>query len=561
MLKKFLTASLVFLTVTGFIFASPRGKQELVNSDSWIYGALTALSMESGRSCMADETPITIGEIESILLEVEREKLSAAGQAQYDRIVGYIAHGGLSVSMGLLSFGVDPELNLEGYYKSNDDLDWVYDRYYKQPIVSAPVTFMAGDYFTMGMEVELSMNHCAFNRDDNYLNIPISSLGDLDINFPHFAYGSTGIMLNENTGVNLRAGLGTQSIGRALTGSIMMSEYFTDASYLNLEIFSPFFRYNMNVTEFNVDKYLYTHRFNVRFFKKLQFTVMESMLVNAPLELRFLNPLTIFHGTAAWEDYGGHEIRISDYLCLGINYVPVPYLRIYGQFAMNQWQTIYERTNWPNDTTPNSLAFQLGTELFYPISEGYLHAWIEGVYTDPYMYIKEGPNWSLVRTYRENVGDMDPIYEWLGSSFGPDTIAGKLSAGYEVPGKWNVGASYLFAACGEYSGSKVFTEALNWGGVNRYDEDLDEWVYPNADKPTQGFDEAKRRQSWLAPHGTPEFINQITLSGGWNPTDYLSLSAQPSLVFVFNRNNIEGNFEIGWEFALSSKLIISRMFK
>ena len=560
MLKKLLL-SLVFISAAGFIFASPRGKQELVKSDSWIYDALNAITMESGNVSMAEETPITVGEIEGMLHEVDRESLSNAGKTQYDRILEYIARGGLSFSVGLLSFGAEPEANLEGYYKSNDDLDWVYDRYYKQALLSAPVTFMAGDYFTMSMDVSLSLNHCAFNRDDNYLNIPISSLGDIDINFPHFGYGSTGIMLNENTGVNIRAGLGTQSIGRSLTGSIMMSEYFTDASYFNLEVFAPFLRYNLNVTEFNVDKYLYTHRFNIRFFKKVQVTVMESMLVNAPLELRFLNPLTIFHGTSAWEDYGGHELRISDYLCLGVSYVPISYLRIYGNFAMNQWQTLYERNNWPNDTTPNSLAFQVGAELYYPLSEGYLHTWMEAVYTDPYMYIKEGPNWSLVRTYRENVGDMDPIYEWLGSPFGPDTIAGKISAGYEIPGKWNVSVSYLLAACGEYSRNKVFTEALDWGGTNRDHPNIDEWVYPDADKTTQGFDEAKRRQSWLAPHGTPEFINQIALSAGWSPTDYLSLSAQPSLSFVFNRNNIEGNSEIGWEFALSSKLIISRMFK
>ena len=560
MFKKILLL-IVLLSITTLLFAVPRGNQELIKSGSWIYDALNAISMEAGNVSMAEETPITVGEIEGMLHEIDRAMLSSAGKKQYDRIVEYISRGGLSFSVGILAFGAEPEANLEGYYKSNDELDWIYDRYYKQPILSSPVTFMADDYFTMSMDISLSMNHCAFNRDNNYLNIPTSSLGDLDINFPHFGYGSAGIMLNENTGVNLRAGLGPQSIGRSLTGSIIMSEYFTDASYFNLEVFAPFLRYNLNVTEFNVDKYLYTHRFNVRFFKKVQVTVMESMLVNAPLELRFLNPLTIFHGTSAWEDYGGHEIRISDYLCLGVSYVPVSYLRIYGNFAMNQWQTLYERYNWPNDTTPNSLSFQLGAEIYYPLSEGYLHGWIEAIYTDPYMYIKEGPNWSLVRTYRENVGDMDSFYEWIGSPFGPDTIAGKLSAEYEVPGKWNISASYLFAACGEYSGSKIFTDELNWGGTNRDNPIIDEWVYPDADKSTQGYEEAKRRQAWLAPHGTPEYINQISLSAGWAPTNYLTICAQPSFTFVFNRNNIKENFEAGWELTLSSQLITNRMFR
>ena len=559
LLKKFIAACSIALFLTP-LFASPRGKQELVLSDSWVYDALNSITMEQGISTFADQAPLTIGEIQVYLSEVDYENLSTVGKKNYDRIMEYIANGSMSFNFGLISFGIDPEVNLEGYYKTNDALDWVYDRFSKKPFIDVDVNFMAGDYFTLATGIILSDNKCTFNSDDNYVNVPYLP-GYFDINFPHYGYGSTGLFLNDTTGINFRLGLGPQSIGRTLTGSVIMSEYFTDSSWFNLEIFSPNIRYNMNITEFNVDKYMYTHRFDVRFFNKVQFTVMESMLVNSPIELRFFNPLTVFHGTAAWEDYGGHETNVCAYMCFMLTYVPVKYFRIYGLFAQDQWQTIYEKVNWPSDTTPNAIALQLGAELYYPYKDGYFHGWIEGVYTDPFMYIKESPNWSLVRTYRENIGDMDSLYEWTGTPLGPDTIAGKLTFGYEVPDKWSVTGSYLFKAAGQYSDTKVFDNfpGLSWGGTDK-NPDLANWVYPDSEK-AGGLEFAKEQQSWLAPSGTPEYVNTIALRGTFCPTPYLSLALQPSFTFTFNHDNQRGEFECGGEIIFSSHLVLKRLFK
>ena len=177
------------------------------------------------------------------------------------------------------------------------------------------------------------------------------------------------------------------------------------------------------------------------------------------------------------------------------------------------------------------------------------------------MYIKEGPNWSLVRTYRENIGDMDSIYEWTGTPLGPDTIAGKLTFGYEIPDKWSLAGSYLFKAAGQYSGTKVFDNfpELSWGGTDR-DPDLEHWVYPDSGK-AGGLEYAKEQQSWLAPSGTPEYINTISLRGSYCPTPYLSLTLQPSFTFTFNHSNQAGKFECGGEIAFSSHLVLKRLFK
>ncbi len=553
--------------------ASGRGDQELVKAGSWVYDAITSLALEEGKTDFSDQAPLTVKELLSFLDEIDYDALSSAGQMQYDRVMYYFAEQDIAFRSDIFSFGVAPELNLEGYYKSGDELGWVYDRYERQPLILLPVKFQAQDWFTMEMDLQLAQKKTQMSKRSgyNYTNIPFA--GDqIDVNFPYTAYFSTGLSLTEKAAMNFQLGMGEQSVGRSVLGSVIQSEYFTGASYANLELFTPDFRYNMNVTQFNVDKYLYTHRFDVRLFRKVQLSVQESVLVNAPLELRFLNPLTIFHGMAPWRDYepekDDSEGHTCAYLAVKASYVPVRYLRIYGLFAQDQLQTAYEMENWPDNVTPNGLGAQLGVEGYVPLGGGYLHAAAEASYTDPYFYIKESPNWSLVRTYSDNgtTGGVTPLYEWIGSPFGPDTMAAALDVGYEVPGHWSLRSLFLVMAQGEYADYNVF-DSVHWGGQKTAmtDDELKSWVYPDTGKPG-GKDYAKKQQSWTSPFGRdtpPQYTIRASLRAGYTPFAFpaLSLMAQPSYVLVLNYGNEEGRVEQGFEFALSANFRFGKLFQ
>ncbi len=535
---------LVFLA--SYAFCAPRGRQELIKAGSWIYDAMTSISMESGHTNFSDQAPLSIAELQLYLKEVDYDSLSQAGKKQYDRIMEYCTQSSWSFDASIFSLGLEPYINLEGYYKTESSLDWVYNEYLRPGLIVVPVTFQAGDFFTFSTDLAARENKTTSRKSDNYTNIPIA-VKELDINFPDTGYASAGFMFTDDAGMNFQLGIGNQSIGRSLTGSVIWSEYMTGASYANIEVFSPNIRYNMNVSEFNVDKYMYTHRMDVRLFKKFQFTAMEAMLVNAPLELRFLNPWTIYHGTTAWRDYGSGDSHNCAYMCFKLTYTPIKYLRIYGLFAQDQYQTLSERYYYPNDTTPNAISFQLGLESYVPIGKGYLHTWLEGTYTDPYMYIKQDKDWSLVRIYTECVSDSDDFYEWIGSPFGPDTIAGQLNIGYEVPGEWSLTLSYLLKAAGEYSGTKVFNYST--------------WVYPDSDNEG-GAAWAKEQQSWLAPHGTVEFLHRLSLKAVWTPSsmNYLTIYSMPAFVAAFNHNNQSGVNTFGFEITLGASVDLLRMF-
>ena len=89
---------------SAFVFASPRGEQELVECGSWVYDSLTSIELESGITSFADSTPISIQEIKTYLNDIDREKLSAVGKAEYDRIYSYFSESNISFNSGIFSF-------------------------------------------------------------------------------------------------------------------------------------------------------------------------------------------------------------------------------------------------------------------------------------------------------------------------------------------------------------------------------------------------------------------------------------------------------------------------
>lgn len=572
--SRFMMIMMVSLSSFG-VFAAPRGAQELIPSGHWIYDSLMAISLESGLVNFADSAPISIQELKVYLNEIDYDSLSEAGKADYDRILDYFKEENLSIGMDILSIGIEPSLSLEGYYKSNDDVDWVYNRYEREHLLDMPTTITCGDYFSMSMDVYLGQNKCMASHNDNYSNVPLAA-DQIDINFPDDGYFSTGKMLTDTTGIGFQIGKGERSIGRLSTGSMIWSENLTGASYAQFEAYNPVFKYTGSVSQFNVDKFMYAHQIDVRIKKRFQLSFFEGLFVNAPMELRFMNPWMVFHGFSPWRDYSPKQTDTEDHTCdyfaIKAQFTPINNLRLYGTFAMTQYQTPFEKANWADDVTPNGLGGQLGAEYYLPVGKGRFRFGLEGSIANPYLYIKESPNWSLVRTYNENIGDQDYFYEWIGSPFGPDTISGEASVSYEVPKKYSIDLKYLFMARGEMSGDSVFRNLFvngkRWGGQYTdfpYEDGKDyrpggdnhvrDWCYPDSANQS----DASSRQNRSCPTGTPEYVNRLSLCGTLYPNDYLKLKLQPSYVLIFNRNHQEGNTKHSFECVISAKLNFVKM--
>ncbi|MBR5867080.1 MAG: hypothetical protein IKZ04_04120, partial [Spirochaetaceae bacterium] len=477
---------------------------------------------------------------ELYLKKIDTSRLSEAGIASYNKIESFFKHEYPGFESDLIDFGFTVNCALEGYYKTNKDIDWVYPYQKRKAFIDIPFGFGVGDYITVASSLSAAQNIKAMISHDNYVNVPFPA-SKFDINFPHNAYGSMGCMFSEETGINFRIARGYQSIGNSSTGSVILSDYCSNESYAELSVFSPKYRYASNVTELNPPKgkegnpdplYMYLHRLEFRFMEKLTFTLLEGVCVNAPLELRFLNPLMVVHGFASWNDYYGSgnnpdkEIvkKEASLLAANLNYVPCPGVKLYFLYAMNQFQTGYERKNWPDLPIPNAIALQGGMDLAFPLKNGYLCTTLEGVYATPYMYLMECSDCTYIREYRENIG-LKNVREWVGTPFGPDSISAFLSVGYKVPGQWSAFINYVFSAQGEHSDTSIV--------------ETDYWPV-TMDKATMS-----------APSGIPQYSNIISLKGLWNITDRFSLAFSPSYVFLFNAGNQKGVKRNGFEFSAS----------
>ena len=538
------------------VFSLGRGKQEFVKAGHWVYDNLAAIMTESGITDFYDETPLTVSQIQVMLDAVDYDALSNSGKRAYDSIVEYFNETNWGFNSDVFSIGVELSVNPEGQYKTNDSLEWIFNRRERSPFIEAQVGLKLSDYVFMGADIPVRVTKSGLERNDTYVNVPYR-IALFDLNFPHDAYASAGYMFTEKSGINFRISTLKQELGRSSIGSIILSDNLTDAPNAQLSFFSPYIGYSANITMLGMDRYFYFHNIQIKPHKKVNFSIIEGCLPYGTFDLRYAVPFSIFHGMSSWYDYqakvdgSGETYDVASFLALKIQYTPAKYLRLYGNFAMNQFQM-------PNEPTdiPNGLAGQLGLESFIPAGKGYVHFSLEGSYATPYFMITESPNWSYVKTYKELSDESKNFYEWIGSPYGPDSIAAKLTCGYKVEKKWAIDASYLFVARGELSRP----DFCGWGGSDygfvRVERQAN-WIHPSVTTN----EKYKKGGTFITPSGVPEYMNVFSVKADYWLFDWLCFTARPGLAFAFNNNNQEGDFALGFEFAFSVKCNLNKIKK
>ncbi len=547
------------------LFSEVINDSQLIESEHWIYDDFKILSSETCNGNFMTNTPATVGELKMSFSEYDRDLLSPEGQLVYDRAEKFLftqknLFQGKIFEAGL-GFTAAPEV----CYKSNEQIDWTYNYYYKNNPLSMDAGLGISDYFSIGGNYFIGKNYKAAADSKNFTNIPLG-YDQFEFMFPRFAFGSLGYAA-ENWGVNLNVGKEGLTIGNTKTGSIIYNKSFETDCYVQLTAYSNDVKYTMNVAEISADKFIYFHQLDVRLFKKFKIGVLEGALVNKPFELRFFNPMVVFHSFAFWKDYINDDedhFYNEGYCCsyLGVTFEanPVRYLRFYGLYAMNEIQLPNEHEGkWLS--YPDSLGAQLGAELMLPSDfGGYWKAGLEAVYCSPFLYIKQSPDWSLYRQRQDNV-TWNKVNSWIGSPFGPDTFAIDASFEYEQLNKWSAGFEYLLCFKGE-NGFNLFDERNR--NAHSYKKDNKErnaevWdyypytKYTIADDADNEEDRSKAikegRNMWMS--GVCETKHQLGLEGSYSFTKKIRLQGQVIYSFVINACHKKNNFQHGFQGALS----------
>lgn len=529
------------------LFALPL--QKLVPAGSWVYDSVRVIAEESGEVTLAESSPLSVAELKRYLYTIDPQKLSSSGVREYDRVLAYFDSSlPLSWKPGIFDFSAGASCTPEFYYKSDPDIDWSFHYYYRDNLLSFPLVMGIGDYAACESDFFIGKNWFSTDLPDNFCNVPLHE-NDFEFLWPRTAYFSTGFAVNGQQCVSFRIGRGPMDAGLTQTGSIIMSRYFETEAYAELSLFIPQFRYTADIIQVDVDRYLYLHRVDIHPFRWFQIGCMEGALINKPLELRYMNPFMILHSMAYWHSYDAvSDYGESDscaYLCFDADAALGKYVRLYGLYAQNEIQMPWETQGTAGKTIPNSLGCQIGIDVDVPSNrDGYWYGGLEGLYTTPWLYIKQTPDWSLYRARKDELVSGDrTVNTWMGTQFGPDSIVAQLRAGYRKTGVWLAEFQYLFAVQGKNSQFSIF-DVKDGDGNYRY--------YPSTGYHHQlSPEEAIALAQDTTPTGTAQFTNRVLVKGEYAFTPWLTCAAQASFAAVSNCGHIEHNFRCGTELALS----------
>ncbi len=573
---------LLLILISAFslnLYAKTINDSQIIPSNSKVYDDFQLLQNANKRFGFTQNTPVSVGELKFYLNQFDYDTLDDSSKLLYDSLHDYLYETEDITTIPDFKLSMHPILNPEVYYKSNKELPWSFNYYYKDNFLTMPIDMGYGNNFAMGTNMFLGKSFIAAARNDNYTNLPVDfeDIGDvhyMEFYFPSFAYASFG-KYNENWGYNFHIGKQGKTIGKTHTGSIIYNSTFETDAYAELDFYSSAVKYTMNVVQVssnrmdniqqdNTERYLYIHQFDIRFFKNLKFSIMEGSLIANPFSIRFLNPLPFMHQFGGWTNYITTENKdiyretnfCADFAYM-LEYIPVKNLRLYGIYNQIEMQLPYERDNSWGRYYPNSIGLQFGADYSLAFeNSSRLSIGLEGFYNSPYMYIKQTPSASLYRV-RQDMQSKKNVYSWIGSPYGPDCAGGMLKLEYDSNKKWKAGLNYTLVAKGEKNfglfDKIVSDESGNYSG-KYYDyypsvkfKLREKGIVNDGITNDELFDEAEN----MGISGTNQISNQIKLHGTYIINNLFELNGQFVYNYVVNNKNIKNTNESGVELDLS----------
>ena len=527
----------IFLFVAGSLF--PQIHNAIAAGDP-VLEDIRYVSLESGIAFLSFSPPLSPHEVKIFLDLVDDNNLSQAGIEAYQRILKRLSPNlsPLSWSDGkIFAFSFNIQAALEGKVRFNKDVSWEEDLANVSPILSLPLQFFFSKYVQMYIEPNIAVKSRSHGDGLFYYNVPLD-FGTQYWPFRSFASVGGGWW-------NFFIGRDHLYWGTGHTGSLVFSNASTYYDFAKLSLFSRHFKYSFTLNHMplklnndlmpnlssidkderkSVSRYFYLHRIDVNLFKKVSISLMEGIMAgNSPIEIRFLNPLVVFHALYAWTDYDRWDFNpsesnkedgsmIGSFFSIELNWNIIKPLSVYGQFVMNELSIAGERKKEPN-LPPNGLGYLAGINFTYPIKSWGSLYYLEFIYTDPYLYILSSPFCSFIQQDFHNY--------LIGHS--RDTMSLTFGAKFFNNDTLSVSGSFSWVASGEHNSS-----LLKW-----------DWA------------RGKTRNE-KTPSGVGE--NKLILSIGseWNPFFWLSLKAGITGILSLNNNHIKDNTKAGGQAFLSA---------
>jgi len=450
--------------------------------DSPLYDAIQYLYILEGKSLPSTAGPYSNDELVLMFNSINKKELDAKTLPTYQ----YIEN---ELTKELSPFSIHAKVSLEAYLHTNPEdfttnADWNYNYEARKPFLSIPLEISLHNFFYAHMEVVFgnpkylegigptkgrSPLYGIYPFTTNLLHFWRSEETPLDGTMPHLGFVAVG-----GTGWNLVVGRDKISWGPGTTGNLVLSDHVQYHNMARFTAYTNTFKYTLLTSFFpHPDeihapppytqarelmglKMFMAYRLEWRLFKeKLGLAVTEGIMYQSKegiLDLRVFNPFIIYHN---------YYIRSmsNSLLALELNYTPISALNIYGQIAIDEFESSKEKSG--TNVHPNAMGYMVGATYVLPYKQGLFYGNIEGVYTDPYLYLRSVHGHKSQSTEPEDTLNFvvalrrwalkSVVYDqyFMGYPYGGDAIIGNLSFGYKEYGSWAVTGNLFYMVHGE----------------------------------------------------------------------------------------------------------------
>jgi len=497
-MKRNLFLMVVFLCVlSSSIFAANFQKIQNINSD--VDEAIAYLLISQGKTPGGETLPYSNAELISMLHRIDVNELNDSEIEIYNYISD-IAHEEPKQSVEGMGISWSGTADLELYTHTNTDSDnlgreywirgwnemepmlkfnletWPSDNFYGFGEISFGNSLYVGDDSDKASDSNLlDFGHTVLSTNILMLSDPTTLVtNDLDFGVPYRAFLSFG---GDNW--TFQTGREQLSWGNGESGNFTIGDQVTYHNMARYTAYSDIYKYTFltsffphpslyydytggeqvldmygNQTDDNNGLKMYmAHRLEFNIAKKINLTVTESIMyqsIENKLDLTVLNPAAIYH------DYYIKN-NANSLLTFEMNYTPIKHINVYGQLTVDEFSLPGEPTSG-SDYNPQAMGMMLGVKGIYPINGGFAYASLEGVKTDPYLYLRDGEttedgeeydinyvvavrNWSDDVTYDE---------EFIGYEYGGDALVLNFNGGYKKLGKYSVEGNAFYMAHGTF---------------------------------------------------------------------------------------------------------------
>ena len=470
------------------------GAQEVIPLSDPIYQEMDLLYLITGTGTPSASRPWTKAEAQKLLSNINAGEEGSTQHALYTSIhqTAYESLRWMFPDEFALSANLD--LSVEGYAHHNPSYNslgrWDYAFPDRKPLARLRLDMAISDFFYTYSDLQYGYGlythddvipHLADDHDSFGALIPDASTNNInyidgstpliqyqkrfannlipaskhfDFQWPKRAVFSVG-----SGHWNLAFSRDRISWGNSRIGNFILDDHVDFHEYLRFTAFSNYFKYEALTVFFDTYyandphiRMLLAHRLEFRPWEKMTLAVSENVMYKDDfLDVRFLNPSFIYHNLH-------QESKFNAIAHAELAYVPVPGIRLYGQFALDQAVA----PNEDPDEEDTAWALSLGLEVARPLEKGVISSVLEASMALPSMYRRDSVDFLMIRRYA-GLGKTVHLLDYIGSPYGGDALVFLSETNYHVPSVGTLSLTFTAALKGEID---MYTPSI--GGTTDY---------------------------------------------------------------------------------------------